>query len=310
MESPTYVESEASSPLVMSIRTLETTVELIRDLQPDFNEIYAEVRKAGGRLQLPSPLVELLIKEELPSWCIFYEDEAKLKSLAVTLVIGLENIEEVEEGLKDASEDEIEQFKDEIYKNIIDSDLFGVSSGDYVDKLLEEPEKSWIDYSEAEQIKMQKELYIQLYATITQLNYYFSIMTFGRSICALVRDAKSGDDIALFSVIQIDKTTLTNITYFKQRLNRAYLEGDSIFLGKVATAISGKSLGSKMLYPKLMFVFAVLDDEGYLDIPLEKLMAVCEQLGVYGREFGIVDLDSLRKRRKQYRDKTGRQIKF
>jgi hypothetical protein len=241
---------------------------------------------------------------------MFYEDEARLKSLAMNLVIRLVNMEDAKEKLKGAGLDQIEKFKDEIYQSVVDSDLFGVSTEEYVDKLLEEPQKAWEDYSEEERIEMQKTLYIQLYASITQLNYYFSIMTFGRSICALVKDAKSGDDTALFSAIQIDKTILTSITYFKQRLNRAYLEGDSVFLGKLATAISGKSLGSKMQYPKLMFVFAVLDDEGYLDISLERLMGVCEQLGVYGREYGIVDLDSLRKRRKQYRDKTGRQIKF
>jgi hypothetical protein len=52
-------------PRKKSIRTLETTVGLIKDLQPEFNEIYADVRKSGGRLQFPAQLVELLNKEEL-----------------------------------------------------------------------------------------------------------------------------------------------------------------------------------------------------------------------------------------------------
>ena len=59
-----------------------------------------------------------------------------------------------------------------------------------------------------------------------------------------------------------------------------------------------------------MFVFALLDDEGFLEMPLNDLMAVCEDIGVYGREFGVEDTESLRKRRKYYREQTGRQIKI
>ena len=55
---------------------------------------------------------------------------------------------------------------------------------------------------------------------------------------------------------------------------------------------------------------AVLDDEGFLDMPLDGLMDVCQEIGVYGREFGIEDTESLRKRRKYYREQSGRQIRI
>ncbi|MCP5345364.1 MAG: hypothetical protein R3F41_04900 [Gammaproteobacteria bacterium] len=135
-----------------------------------------------------------------------------------------------------------------------------------------------------------------------------SLVTFGRHICDLVADAENGDDEAFCKAVQIDKTILFGIPYFHKRLIRAQLGSEPEFLHKLALALESPSLGRRISYPQLMFVFAILDDEGLLDMPLDELLTFCEELGVYGREYGVEDTESLRKRRKYYRDRTGRRI--
>jgi len=294
----------------MAIRSIETTIKFINNFRPAFDELFSCARKSGGKLILPDNIVDLLTKEGLPSWCTFYEDERRLKSLTATALIGPENIEQMVVRIKKSTPEEIETIKDELTQEALDSELFQLDIDDMEDIDPSYIEQEWAKLTPSEKLLEQKRLYLLLYSFVTYVNYYFAIMTFGRSICSLVSDAKNGDDIAFCQAVQIDKSILTEIPYFRKRLSIANFSEDSCFLAKLSNALIGKSLGTKMTYPKLMLVFALLDDEGYLDLPLHKLMEVCEEVGVYGREFGVMDTESLRKRRKYYRDKTGRQKAF
>jgi hypothetical protein len=47
--------------------------------------------------------------------------------------------------------------------------------------------------------------------------------------------------------------------------------------------------------------FAVLDDEGLLGLPHEQIMDICQEVGVYGKDFGIEDVGHLSKRLWEYR---------
>src|SRR5690606_3116099 len=122
------------------------------------------------------------------------------------------------------------------------------------------------------------------------------LMSFGRTMTTLVRLAAQGNDAAFCQAVQIDKTVLSGIPYFRQRLIRAQIGREPVFLAKLGRAIAGPINRKKFDYPELMLVFAMLDDEGLLDMPTNRLMDICEDLGVYGPEFGVEDADSLRKR--------------
>ncbi|MGV3590887.1 MAG: hypothetical protein ACO1PZ_04305 [Gammaproteobacteria bacterium] len=139
---------------------------------------------------------------------------------------------------------------------------------------------------------------------------YLALMSFGRTMCDLVTSAKNGNDDDFCHAVQIDRTVLFGIPYFRQRLIRAQVGYEAEFLHKLGEAVKGSILRKKLSYPELMLVFAMLDDEGLLDMPLNELMDVCEELGVYGREHGTEDIDSLRKRRQYYRKMTGTQKSF
>ncbi|GAB5500198.1 MAG: hypothetical protein PsegKO_25090 [Pseudohongiellaceae bacterium] len=133
------------------------------------------------------------------------------------------------------------------------------------------------------------------------------LMSFGQSIFYLVLKAQDNNDKALCQVVQIDKTTLYAIPHFNQRLARAQLTSDRVFMSKLATAVKSPSLGSKIKYPMLLLFFAMLDDVGILEMPLDDLLDLCERVGIYGAAHGVEDRDSLRKRRTYYIKRNGRQ---
>ncbi|MBL4571866.1 MAG: hypothetical protein JKY86_02185 [Gammaproteobacteria bacterium] len=286
--------------------SLTSTIQLIQNLLPDFEEFLSDIKLGHGFFNLSQPTIDMLSREGLSPWATFYEDPAKIKSLALHALVEPEEISEI----LNLSPDEQELYKEELKLEAINSELFDSSADDMEPATQEELEEQWNSMTDAEKIDSEKSYYLLVYSFITQMSYYLAIMSFGKSICDLVQEAKGGCDKAFCKAVQVDKTILTGIPYFRNRLLKAQLGSEPAFLHDLALAIEGPSLRSKLSYPKLMFVFAILDDEGFLDMPLDGLMDVCQEIGVYGREFGIEDTESLRKRRKYYREQTGRQIQI
>lgn len=291
-------------------KELRKTIALIRVALPMLDEVINEIRSGGGYLSFASRFSDLLLVDGLPAWSTFYEDAAKLKSLAAKAYLGDAGAAEIDQMLTVASPEERRAISEGLRDDFLSTDWKGL--GEEIDMLSpEQAQNNWNQFSTSERIEAQKSMYLLLYGLITQINYYLALITFGENICSLVTKAKAGDDDAFCKVVQIDRTVLFGIPYFKKRLTRAQLEGDPVFLNNLANAFKGKPLGKKFSYPMLLVVFTILDDEGFLStLRLDEIMDVCEEVGVYGREFGIEDTDSLRKRLTQYKKRTGRQIAF
>lgn len=294
----------------MNKESLATTTLLIKSLLPSFKEFLSDVDAGHGFFNFPSPLIELFLKDGLPPWATYYEDPRKIKSLGTHTLIGHENISELRELFNSLSSQEQIEVKNNLNQTVLELDLLGDSPEDIDNLLEEETHKPKASKTEDEESVGLQQLYLGMYSFITTMSYALALMSFGKSMCDLVKDAKKGDEDAFCNAVQVDKTVLTGIPFFQKRLIKAQLGSEPEFLHKLSLAIRGPSLGKKLSFPLLMFVFALLDDEGFLEMPLNDLMAVCEDIGVYGREFGIEDTESLRKRRKYYREQTGRQIKI
>jgi hypothetical protein len=82
---------------------------------------------------------------------------------------------------------------------------------------------------------------------------------------------------------------------------KAQFSDDAIFLKKVGDSLKRPILSSKIRYRTLWLTFAILDDEGLLGLPHEQILSICEQVGVYGTQYGIEDVGHLRKRLNDYR---------
>lgn len=297
----------------MNDSSLKNTILLIKILLPEFRDILDDIVKGHGYFNLPPRITSILTADNLPSWASFYDDPLKVKSLAAHAMLGPDKVKNVSSYLETCSEQEKQGIRESYKKTAVDDQFDVFFSDDLKDITDDDFRKAMLNTStmdEGTRTKILKRIYLLCYAFITQIHYYLAVMTFGKSICDLVKEAIAGDDDSFCKAVQIDRTVLFGIPYFQKRLIRAQLGSEPDFLNKLANAVKGRSLGQKLNYKELMFVFAILDDEGFLDMPLEQLMEVCQELGVYGREYGIEDVESLRKRRKYYRDQTGRQIAF
>ena len=73
-------------------------------------------------------------------------------------------------------------------------------------------------------------------------------------------------------------------------------------MDKLSYRLKAPILQSKIRYKTLLLTFAILEDDGFLSgLPHDELLDICEDVGVYGKEFGIEDVGHIRKRLKDYR---------
>ncbi|MDE2461163.1 MAG: hypothetical protein KGL98_07920 [Gammaproteobacteria bacterium] len=134
---------------------------------------------------------------------------------------------------------------------------------------------------------------------VGNLYNYLAVTVFGHSLCQLVALAKEGNDGALITAAQVDRTVL-NLPYFQQRVARAQLTGDGDFLDKLSYRLRNPILRTKLRHPDLRLAFAILQDEGLLEpgkrLPYGKLMDQCRDAGVYKGD----DVDAFRKTLTEY----------
>ncbi|NOY73951.1 MAG: hypothetical protein GXP14_16545 [Gammaproteobacteria bacterium] len=158
------------------------------------------------------------------------------------------------------------------------------------------------DIDAAENNEIQQNLFQDTHIQLASFFNYLALMIHGRSMCQLITDAKDGDDVAFCLAVQIDRTVL-QLPCFQKRLLKSQFSDDDVFLEKLASRIRTPILQSKIRYRTLMLTFAILDVANMLyDLPLEKLLDICEAIGVTGGENGIDDVDKLAKRRLEYKE--------
>ena len=112
-------------------------------------------------------------------------------------------------------------------------------------------------------------------------------------------------DEAYRQAVQIDRTVLF-LPYFQDRMIKAQLGNDGPFIKSVGDSLKRPILSSKIKYRTLRLTFAILQDEGLLDLPREQLLNICEEVGVYGKSYGVEDVDHLKKRLRDYRKDQGK----
>lgn len=263
---------------------LQIIVDALKVSIPTYDELLKVLEKNKGWLPLNNNFIEFLSKQDTP-WCTFYEDKNRLKGLAIHACLGEEVNDETFNNFLEESTESL---------NLPDTD-FNLLKDEY-----EQASKQNDDLSADKLKKTQQESLQKIYLWITSLFNYLALMVHGRTMCQLITDAKDGDDEAFCLAVQIDRTIL-QLPCFQQRLLKSQFSNDAIFLNKLASRIRTPILQSKIRYRTLMLAFAMLDEAEVLDgLSHEKLLDICEEIGVTGKENGIDDVDKLRKRLYEY----------
>jgi hypothetical protein len=274
---------------IQKLDRLTNTINLLTALVPELDELIADMEKSGGWFPIDNLDFPPVIKNlKLEDWAEFYLDEKTIRALPVLFLLdeselndAIKNPERAREELKIAS------------AVLLEDDLFEVADDLDADFSL---------LSEEDQQQQLKQASILILTMILGVFNALSGMIHGESLCKLVTKAKNGDDQAFCKAIQIDRTILF-LPFAKERLIKAQLSNDGQFLEKLALKLKSPILGKKIKYRTLWLTFALLDDEGFLTLPHEDLLDICQQIGVYGKEFGIEDVGHMRKRLADYKRK-------
>jgi hypothetical protein len=137
---------------------------------------------------------------------------------------------------------------------------------------------------------------------LAQFHELLSVMVHGEKLTDLVAKAKAGDDIACVKSVQIDKRILTTIPHFRDRFQRAHMEGDQGFIDQLNYRLSCAPYKGKIRHKPLWFAFAFLDMCGLLDeIPHLHLLDLLDDVGIAGYPSRIDDVKHLSRRLADYR---------
>ena len=283
----------------MNEPALNATVGLIQDVLPDLDWIMKRIRDHDGALAFPRKMIDVLTYDDSVSWAHMYETPNLMKGQLGILVLGERRINELAIAIKNATAEAIEiQRKKTVVEFYEISKDNSFEPWDNHEDLSFDEFISVLHHSPDERTKFVESLTIFLPFAFE----YFSLMTHGFLLSDLVARAKAGSDKALCMAVQIDKTVLFDIPYFRKRLKEIQIGNERDLLSKIGDAMRGKLIGHKITYRKLWLVFAILDDLGYLNISLTELLKICTQLNVHG---GITDPNTFGKRRTDYLSKKG-----
>jgi len=277
----------------LTSKHLENTKHLLKILLPEIDSLLDSVEKDGGWLNLNDDFIQAVHNLKISNWAKYYEDPKTLKAF---IPLMLYSPKELNEMAKNPTESRAKLTK-EFIEEFSDSQLEPPNQ--------EELDKFRTDYENAhdeERVEITKQTTFLYLSMLTNLFNYLALMLHGKSICTLVYEAKNGDDDSLCEAIHIDRTILY-LPFAQERLIRAQLGKDKNFLSKLGRRISTPILSGKIRYRKLYLAFAILDDEGYLDLPREQLLDLLIEAGVYGKEFGNEDIGYLSKRLNEYKKK-------
>lgn len=282
--SDTIAETEMTKNYIKVVHTINVLV-------PHLEEIISYMDSQGGWLPFNDTVLEQLQTAGFGKWSTLYLDEAKLKAAGALTVFGAEDLTNGLVTREIANETVIrlaEEFSaDDDYELPSDEErrkLFSLDS--------EGPEE--------QQDELTIQSHLAVWAYVASLLNTISTMVHGRSMCQLVTAAINGDDDALCRAAQIDRTIFI-LPEIQNRLLVAQFSDDEQFLLDLSYRIRNPILKSKIRYKTLWITFAILDDEGCLDLPHEEVFDICEEVGVYGKKFGIEDVGHLTKRLREYR---------
>ncbi len=278
----------------------EFLTHFIKALLPQFDWILSEMEKSGGWLNLPTPLVDNLIKFKI-RWWEAYADEKRFHIYQALMFIDIDTLKSIqsEEDVKILNE----ALTNEAYELITSEEFKETRPYTEEEKkiMVEELNEMLVSCTDEERKQFWQQVAFFWLGFIVTFFNLLSLMVHGKSLRQLVTSACQGDDEAYVLAVQIDRTVLF-LPYFQQRLIQAQLSYDAKFLDILGYRFKNPIIKGKIRRRTLWLLFALLDSEGQLDMPLKELLSICEEVGLYGKENGVGDENSLSKRRKEYRE--------
>lgn len=131
-------------------------------------------------------------------------------------------------------------------------------------------------------------------------------MQTGKTMYQLVAEAQEGNDDSFFKAVQMDKTVLEYIPYFKEQCLLPLNKKGIAFFRRLHEHSSKSITITRLQYAKLWLVFDTLDNMNLLDQfeqDIKGFAELCQSIRVYGPHPDVepVDLEDFKSRLKDFR---------
>lgn len=284
----------------MRIIDKSSATQFLLGMAPDWMWLLAKIEAEDGRLRFPPLVARVIVNLKIESYPLLYENEAAIALMVFRPFLSPEEITELNSQLTDQTPEERGQTLREMVDGLSELDMaFELPKTPADERRAQAQFDALTKDEQAEAIKIGQHLWMGFLAGFFQS---LSVMVHGEKLTSLVNQAKAGNDEAFCKAVQIDKRILTTIPYFKQRFERANLEGERDFSDALAYRLQCPPYKGKIRHKALYLAFAFLDQAGLLDtMKHREILDLCIDAGLDAHANRIDDVKNLSKRIAEYR---------
>lgn len=275
--------------------------DLVVQLSPQYADAFRYLQGKGKCFALPPDVVEVKTALNAASYVNFYDDERALGLALLMGLLGEEVAKELIQGINALTQDELDEFLLEFSDDLekLDFDEL-MPPKDERGRLIAISEFERLDETDTvDSVKRAQWLWGALLGGFFQM---LSVMVHGQKLTSLVRRAIAGDQDAFCKALQVDKSLTVAHPKFLLLRQQAQDRGDWAFLKRIGEAEVKPVLRSRIRYPGLYVVFAMLDSMGCLDrFTHSEILDICDAAGLDRYQNRIEDVNYLTKRLLEYR---------
>lgn len=284
----------------MQIIDKSSAAQFLQGMAPDWIWLLAKIEAGDGRLRFPPLVTRAVVNLKIEAYPLLYENEAAIALMVFRPFLSPEEITELNAQLTDQTPEERGQTLREMVDGLSEVDMaFELPKTPADERRAQAQFDALTKDEQDEAVKMGQQLWMGLLASFFQS---LSVMVHGEKLTSLVAQAKTGNDEAFCKSVQIDKRILTTIPYFKQRFERASLEGEQYFSDALAYRLQCPPYKGKIRHKALYMAFAFLDQAGLLDtMKHREILDLCIDAGLDAHANRIDDVKNLSKRLAEYR---------
>lgn len=279
--------------------------KFLRKMTPLVAETIERLKENADQDGLTPKLKDWISRFQIEGWADAYEDfnNFLLAHLAALPAVGI-SPETFTLPKRIESMEDLQRWADSAWafcEKFLDDD-----SEDWLDELTEGPPQPLPELATVDQEKLVTRQAVFLTVAIIICHNHFACMVHRKSLFQLVAEAKDGDDESLLKAVQTDKRCLVDISYFRERILQAVSAGEDNFVLRLLQYRKKPPFQSATTLQPLYLIFSLLDAMGMLEAYAEdpeRFADLCQELGAYGPENDVADVDSFAKMLRRFKAK-------
>jgi hypothetical protein len=288
---------------------LDLVIQVYKSVLPDYDFMLRKVASEGKWIRFSPRLHELTARLKCCHYPLVYLDENRIvSSLFRAFLESDENIQDFVSELSSKSIAEQYLFVNECLRGTLelsqwmDENLIPLDSLDWSPKARSIADRRWLKIPENERQQITRFWQYALQFSLSSFFNMLALMVHGRKLTQLVNEAIIGDDQAFGLAVQIDKSIIEHIPYFKERYQRAQQDGEVNFLEMVGRRLAAPHLNGRIRHRLLFVLFALLESTHWLnELKHREILDICDALGLGELENRIETENALTKRLIEYR---------